>query len=208
MCGILDVMALQRRPHGEPPAGYAVEYERSLRLRDGRTVWVRPILPTDAPDLAEAIRHADRDTLYRRFLGAPPRLTPTLLTWLTTVDYVHRFALVAGEPCTGAGVAIARYEPIEEGVAEIAVAVDPAWRRVGLATALIELLAQAALDRGVHAFGASYLAENRPVATMLAHAGTGAKLFIKQGIGELAVDLDRTQPGWNSSRRSDEDTPR
>lgn len=165
-------------------------FERWLRLRDGRNVWVRPILPSDAPELAEAIRTADPDTLRRRFLGSPPRLTPKLLRWLTTVDYEHRLALVALDPATGRGIAIARFEPLqEEGVAEIAVAVDPAWRRVGLATRLIEMLAEAALERGFHSFGASYLAQNRPIAAMLAHAG-GAKLLISHGVAELAVDLD------------------
>lgn len=166
-------------------------FERRLRLRDGRSVWVRPILPSDAPELAEAIRTADADTLRRRFLGSPPRLTPALLRWLTTVDYVHRFALVALDPVTHRGIAIARFEPLAEvGVAEVAVVVDPEWRRVGLATGLIELLAEAALERGFHSFGASYLAQNRPIEAMLAHAGGGAKLLISHGVAELAVALD------------------
>jgi GNAT superfamily N-acetyltransferase len=174
-----------------PPEGYPAAFERWLRLRDGRGVWVRPILPSDAPELAEAIRTADADTLRRRFLGAPPRVTPRVLAWLTTVDYVRRFALVAFDPGTGRGVAVARFEPLEEdGVAEVAVAVDPAWRRIGLATGLVELLAEAAIERGVHSFGASYLAQNRPVDAMLAHAGTGAKHLIAHGVAELAVALD------------------
>lgn len=176
----------------EVPEGYPATYERSLRLRDGRMVRIRPILPSDAPELAEAIHAADPDTLRRRFLGAPPRITPRLLTWLTTLDYVRRFALVAFDPVTECGIAVARFEPMDEdGVAEVAVAVDPAWRRVGLATRLVELLAQAALERGFHSFGASYLAQNRPVEAMLTHARTGAKQLVAHGVAELAVAIDR-----------------
>lgn len=105
------------RRGGVRPEGYPVAFERRLRLDDGRMVRIRPILPSDAPELAEAIRTADPDTLYRRFLGAPPRVTPELLTRLTTVDYVRRFVLVALDPTTDRGVAIARYEPLAEGVA-------------------------------------------------------------------------------------------
>jgi hypothetical protein len=65
-------------------------------------VFLRPIVPGDAAALAEAITSADTDTLYRRFLGAAPRVTPALLARLTTVDYTRRFALVAGD---AAGVA-------------------------------------------------------------------------------------------------------
>jgi predicted GNAT family acetyltransferase len=61
------------------------------------------------------------------------------------VDYQRRLALVAADAATGQGVAIAHYEWLSDGVAEIPVVVDPAWRRVGLATALIEMLSQAAL---------------------------------------------------------------
>jgi RimJ/RimL family protein N-acetyltransferase len=175
------------------PPGYPREYERRLRLLDGRTVSIRPVVPDDAVELADAIRTADPDTLRRRFLGGPPRVTPALLERLTTLDYVRRFALAAFDDRTGRGVAITRYETTGEGVAEVAAAVDPAWRRIGLATAMVKLLAQAALDRGIHEFTASYLAVNRPVAALLALTGGADQQLIEHGIGEAAVDLDREQ---------------
>jgi RimJ/RimL family protein N-acetyltransferase len=175
----------------EVPPRYPREFERRLTLQDGRTVLIRPIVPADAAQLAEAIRAADPDTLRRRFLGGPPRVTPALLEHLTTIDYVRRFALVALDPATGRGVAVGRYEPLSEGVAEIAVVVDPAWRRVGLATMLVELLAEAALARGIHEFSVFYLAENRPVAALLAHAAGAGKQMIRQGLADWVVALDR-----------------
>lgn len=185
-------MSLQLHRPADVPPGYPPEYERELRLRDGRTVLIRPITPSDAPELAEAIRSADAYTLRRRFLGAPPHLTPALLTHLSTVDYQSRFALVAADPASRHGVAIARYESsTQAGVAEVAVVVDPAWRRVGLATALVEMLAQAALDRGIHSFSAYYLAQNRPVVALLGLAGDAGRPQIRQGIAEFAVALNR-----------------
>ncbi len=173
------------------PPDYPREYERHLRLSDGRTVVIRPVVPADAPELAEAFRTADPDTLRRRFLGGPPRVTPALLTRLTTLDYVERFALAAADEHTGRGVAIARYETIEDDIADVAVVVDPAWRRVGLATALIELLALAALDRGIHEFSAIFLAENQPVELLVALAHGTGRQRIRQGIAEVAIALDR-----------------
>jgi RimJ/RimL family protein N-acetyltransferase len=173
------------------PAGYPRGYERVLRLRDGRQIFVRPIVPADAPQLAWAIEHADADTLRLRFLGGPPNPTHDLLEHLTTVDYVRRFALVAGDVSTGQGVAVARYERFDDDTAEIAVVVDPGWRRAGVATALIEMLAEAALERGIGEFTASYLAANRPVAALTELAGETGAQRIKQGIAEFAVRLDR-----------------
>jgi RimJ/RimL family protein N-acetyltransferase len=172
------------------PPRYPAEFERRVRLRDGRTVAVRPIVPGDAAELATALATADPETLRRRFLGTPPRVTPALLERLTVVDYSRRFALVAFDPDSERGVAIARYEWLADRVAEIAIAVDPAWRRVGLATALIELLAEAALARGIHEFSAYYLAENRPVEALLGHVGGSGKQLIRQGIAEFVIGFD------------------
>src|SRR5689334_8526002 len=131
-------MSIVVDPHPvDAPEGYPRGFERSIRLGDGRLVHVRPIIPRDAPALAEAIRTADPDTLRRRFLGGPPHLTAAVLEHLCALDYQRRFALIAVEPGTGSGVAVARFEPAGVGLAEIAVAVHPGWRRVGLATALV-----------------------------------------------------------------------
>jgi RimJ/RimL family protein N-acetyltransferase len=185
-------MSLHLHHPASVPPGYPPEYELEVLLRDGRRVQVRPIIPSDAPELAEAIRSADADTLRRRFLGGPPHLTQTLLTHLSTVDYQTRFALMAAGPASRHGVAIARYESLPQaGVAEVAVVVDPAWRRVGLATALVEMLAEAALDRDIHTFSAYYLAQNRPVAALLGLADNTGQPQIRQGIAEFAVALNR-----------------
>lgn len=186
-------MSLELPRPADAPPGYPPEYERELRLPDGRSVSIRPITPSDAPELAEAIRSADADTLRRRFLGGPPHLTPAVLTHLSTVDYQSRFALIAADPASRRGVAIARYESsTQAGVAEVAVVVDPAWRRVGLANALVEMLAQAALDRGIHTFSAYYLAQNRPVTALLGLAGDAGRPQIRQGIAEFAVAFTAT----------------
>jgi GNAT superfamily N-acetyltransferase len=201
--------ALELRPHPlEVPPGYPHAYERDVRLRDGRRVFVRPIIPSDAEALAEAFRTADVDTLRRRFLGAPPPLTPDRLRRLTTVDYGLRFALVAGGEA-GRGIGLARYETEGDGRAEAAVVVDPGWRRVGLASAMIELLAQAAVERGIDTFTATYLAENRPVTALVNLAGdTGARV-IRQGIADIAVRLDRERrAATNDGEDEDDGEPR
>lgn len=171
-----------------PPA-YPKAYECELELADGRRVEVRPILPSDAAELADAIRHADPQTLRSRFLGAAPPVTGPLLEGLTVIDYVRRFALVAR--ADGHGIAVARYigagtgEPPTE--AEVAIVVDPAWRRVGLATQLITLLARRAVECGITSFSALYWSQNRPVAEIADHVH--ARVLIADGVSELHARL-------------------
>jgi GNAT superfamily N-acetyltransferase len=167
------------------PDGYPRAFERVVRLRDGRRVQIAPIVAEDAPELVEAIHDADAETLRARFLGGPPPLTPKLLDELTRVDYVTHFALVAR--WHGHGIAIARYIAEGAGSAEVAVVVAPEWRRLGLATALVQLLAERAAECGVTTFTATYYAGNRPVAE-LATEGS-AHVVIADGIAEMAARL-------------------
>ncbi|HZC74174.1 MAG TPA: GNAT family N-acetyltransferase [Jatrophihabitans sp.] len=173
------------------PPGYPDGYDLRLRLDDGRRVQVRPILPSDADELAEAIRTADPETLRARFLGATPRITPALLDSLTRLDYTSRFALVAR--AHRHGVAIARYvsSPAEPGTrvtAEVAAAVDPEWRRVGLATRLLRLLARRATECDIGTFTVLFSATNRPVAELA--RDVHARLFIADGLARFEIPLD------------------
>jgi GNAT superfamily N-acetyltransferase len=178
-----------RRTQDSHP-GYPSSYESVIRLADGRRVEIRPILPSDAPELAEAIRTADPKTLRARFMGGPPPITDAVLDALTRVDYISRFALVARSD--GRGVAVARYAllPPSQGgsaVAEVAVAVAPPWRRVGLATALVLLLARRAQECSITEFTALFSADNRPV-TELAHEAR-ARVVIAEGAARLHASL-------------------
>ena len=199
---VRPVSAYSARPSSqgraeEAPPGYPRHYEGRVRLADGREVDVRPILPSDAPELADAILTADAETLRARFLGAPPSPTRATLDRLTRLDYVTRFALVARSD--GHGIAVARYgtlPPTQEGavVADVAVAVRPEWRRLGLATALVELLAHRALECGITDFTATFSATNRPVIE-LAHEGH-ARVLIAEGAAQLDAQLDSAHKDW------------
>lgn len=114
----------------------AVSHLCSIQPAYRRPAFVRPIVPGDSAHLAYAIRTADPDTLYSRFLGAPPNITPALLAYLCTVDYQKRFDrairtfsalyLAENQPLTAlldlAGSS--RRETIRQGFAEAAVALN------------------------------------------------------------------------------------
>jgi len=178
------------RQTADLPPGYPQEYRRLVTLRDGRSVLIRPVLPSDAAALAESIASADADTIRRRFLGGRPQVTPELLEFLTTVDYTSRFALVAVGPASQRGVAIGRYEPAgQDGAADVAIAVIPGWRGVGLAGELLHVLAQAASERGIHTFTGMYLADNSPVAALINAADEPSNRVTSRGVTEFSLPL-------------------
>ena len=164
-------MTVQPVPAAHLPPGYPTDLERRLTLRDGRRVYVRPILPDDAALLRFEIDRLDAETLYHRFFTYNPGLTDEKLRYLAGVDYRRRLALVALDE-KGEGLAVVRYEGLPDSTdAEVAFTVKPAWRRAGLASTMLTILEAAAKDRGIERFTAVYLAENHAAAGVLAGAG-------------------------------------
>ena len=78
-------------------AGYPSDLEGQALLADRRSVFIRPIRPSDAGELRNALATADPATLRGRFLGSPPHRAAAIQK-LVEVDYVHRLALVAFAP--------------------------------------------------------------------------------------------------------------
>ena len=173
----------------ETEAPYPSHLENRLHLKDGRDVFVRPILAADGPCLRAAMAKADEDTIRNRFLGWRLEPDDELIGHLTQVDYRWRLALVALSP-DSEGVAVARYEGKPgEDLAEAAVVVDPGWRRVGLGIQLLDLLRQAALWRGIPLFWAAYLGDNQAVAGLLRASGLPHTTTVSAGIIEVTIDL-------------------
>jgi GNAT superfamily N-acetyltransferase len=160
-----------------------------VRFADGRQVHIRPIIPSDAPRLAAAIAGADAETLRLRFLGWRPVLDDATLRYLVEVDYQRRLALVALDS-VGNGVGVARYEDgPDEGVAEIAVAVAPDWRGVGLGSRLLGMLGETAVARGFRQFVASYFVGNRDVEGLVKACGLPYRSAVSQGVVEVQLLL-------------------
>ena len=171
------------------PEGYRAELETNALLGDGRHVHIRPILPSDAPALAAAIASADAETLRLRFLGWRPILDDVTLRYLVDVDYQWRLALVAFDSADH-GVGIARYEGRPgEDVAEIAVAVDPDWRQVGLGYRLVRMLGEAAATRGIRRFVAFYSVGNHDVEGLVRSCGLPCRSLVSRGVVEARLDL-------------------
>ena len=79
--------------------------------------------------------------------------------------------------------------------ADVAIAVTPGWRDVGLAGELLRLLAQAASERGVHTFTGMYLADNRPVAALINAADEPVNRVTSRGIAEFSVPVPPVDRG-------------
>jgi RimJ/RimL family protein N-acetyltransferase len=142
------------------------------RLPDGTALVIRPIRPGDKALLVDGLARLSPRSARMRFLAPKNHLTLAELRYLTEIDYVDHYALVAvraDDPRCLAGVGRWVRDAHRPDRAEVAIVVGDELQGKGLGTTLGELLAEAAVGRGVEHFTATMLAENAPAQRLFAH---------------------------------------
>ena len=141
-----------------------------LRLRDGASVWLRPVVPDDGRAVLGHPGRSSDETLYRRFFRSrqPSRRD---LEYLADADYVDHFAWVALDDEAGGPVGEASYFRTPDGTdAEVSFWLPDDFQGRGLGTLLMGALAVAARRNGVTRFVADVLGENVRARAMLDRA--------------------------------------
>ncbi len=137
-----------------------------VRLQSGREVVIRPIRPSDGPELAAAHERLSPQSKYSRFLAPKPHLSLSETRYLVQVDGVDHLAFVATPADDSEQIlAVARCVrlPDDPSGAEFAIVVGDRFQHEGLGSALMAQLAAAAQARGVTHLRATMLAENAAV---------------------------------------------
>ena len=173
------------------PHGYPAEWDADVVLSDGGTVRIRPIRPDDAERIVDFHGRQSPESIYFRYFTPHPQLSDEEVEHLTTVDYVDRMAFVALR--ADALVGVARYDrwPLRSE-AEVAFFVDDAHRGRGMATVLLEYLAEAARRAGISAFTATVLPTNQRMVGVFRAAGFDVRSSFDEGVIEVHLDLQPT----------------
>lgn len=132
-------------------------------LRDGRSVTLRPVRPTDREALQAAVRRLSPEARYARFMSPIRELGPDLLDRAINPNQGCELQLVAavGDAPAQTIVGGARYSAAPGShVCEFAVAVVDDWQGIGLARRLLETLMHAARERGFDTMEGHVLASN------------------------------------------------
>ena len=167
-------------------------------LRDGTRLVVRPIRAADADALVALHARLSADTIYRRYFGVRPHLSPAEVERLTRVDGRARFALVAMRDTDL--VAVARYEGRPgDSSAELAVVVDDALQHKGVGRLMLERLADVAREAGLEALSADVLAGNAAMLSLLRTLGPPRRTETDGETVTVLVDLFR--PAVPAERR-------
>jgi ribosomal protein S18 acetylase RimI-like enzyme len=136
----------------------------------GELLLVRPIEPRDKRLLADGLARLSPRSVQQRFLVPKPRLSRAELRYLTEVDGMDHYALVATRADDLAElVAVARWVRLagDPETADVAIVVGDCHQGRGIGRALARMLAEAARERGVRRVTATMEGDNLPAQRLL-----------------------------------------
>jgi acetyltransferase len=141
---------------------YPKEYERTVLIRRGRSVLLRPIRPEDEPMQEELFRTLSPETRRFRFF-APVKESHEMLVRYTQIDYDREMAIIAelteGGKKRMAGVVRLIADPYNE-TAEYAIVIGDPWHKLGLGTVMTSYILEIARKRGIKKVYAYVLKDN------------------------------------------------
>ena len=160
-------------------------------LRDGSTVHVRPVAPTDAAAVTALFDRLSPESVHSRFHGAR-HLSSAEIRTVVEVDYVEHLGLVAvlGRGAEARIVALASYVKTGDGRAEIGIVVDDSFHGKGIGSILIEHLGEAAAANAIHTFEAEVLGSNTAMLEVV--GGLELPLDSKASAGVVHVEFPTT----------------
>jgi GNAT superfamily N-acetyltransferase len=173
---------------GEPDAEGVL-----VHVRDGSAVWIRPAHEGDEPQLWRFLDGLCLEARHLRFFSGAVDIAKA--AHAAAQEGPDRFGLLALDE-TAAILGHAAYVQLDPARAEVAVEVADAFHGRGLATILIEQLAEAAERAGITHFVADVLSENHAMLDVF-REGFDARVVHAAGPQERVEFLTS---GWRLAR--------
>ncbi len=176
---------------------YPVGEMRTVRLRDGREVLLRPTRTSDAGAMQELFYRLEEDDVQTRFFQKLTSLTDSAAQHLCSVDYEEEmaFAAVVGPAGRERIVAASTYylSPAT-GLAEVAYMVDPDWQGAGLGRIMHSQLIDYARQRGARGLRADVLPGNSRMMRVFERGEHSLSVEREAGVYELKMMFSSPTP--------------
>jgi RimJ/RimL family protein N-acetyltransferase len=174
----------------------AANYATTETLRDGSTIFIRALKPSDREELVAAAARLSPQSLYRRFFGPKRHFSAAEISYFLDIDFSRHVALVALARERGRDTIIAsgRYIMTTDKEAEVAFLVADSHQGRGIGSLLLRHLTAIARDHGVGTFVADVLPENTGMLKVFANSGVPVRKTRKSDAVHLTMDLASPSP--------------
>ena len=167
-------------------------YKNTLKLKNGKIVEFRPLLPSDEFAYRNFFYSLQEKTIYMRFFYKMRTFSHEVVQkqW-SSVDY-HKNMSIIGRVQKGGHkeiMAIGSYAADEDNSAEVAFVVREDFQGMGIATYLIEILEKIAKENHYTSFSASVLRENAAMIRVFKKRYPNAKISVNSG-SDLLIRMD------------------
>ncbi len=174
--GEINKEGINAKPHGNLVISPYPEKYRSLwKLRDGRTVILRPIKPEDEPLWLEMFHNFSQESLhFRLFQTIIGPVAHEFSARYCNIDYDRELAIVAEIEEDGQrkmlGVVRLNLEPSEK-TGELSFIVTDTWQGQGLGSKMVDYMIEICKDKKLESIDAIMLPENHRAIQLLQEMG-------------------------------------
>ena len=172
---------------------YLIAEERSVQLKNGNTVRLRPARASDMDGFMNLFHALTSEDIYTRFFQRLSSLTFSQAQQLCNVDFENDAAFVAvfgdreNERIIGSSC---YFLDQSTNIAEVGYMVDKYWQGSGLGNALQNRMKEHAVSNGIRGFTSIILSSNSKMIALAQKGGDNIKTVNEGGICEITVYFD------------------
>ncbi len=170
--------------------------DREVILRNGQSLFIRPIRPSDTAQLKKLLNVMTPLASYFRFHYSKQHTSEEEVTYFAKAKLPKRCAYVAtqGEGKTEIIVAVGGYEAAPDmKTAEVTFVVGNDWQTRGVGTALLERLVETAEQYRIKSFIAKVLPENTRMLGLFDESGFKTVKEFSEGVYTISINLGKQE---------------
>jgi len=188
---------------------YPKKYETMWKLRDSRTVILRPIKPEDEPLWLEMFQNFSEESIRYRFFQIIKDTPHEVRVRYCNIDYDREMAIVAELNENGhrkiLGVTRLIVEPGRKS-GEIAFIVADPWQGLGLGTKMLDYTIEIAKDMGVETIYGIMLSDNYRAINLMKKMGFTIK-YLDDGTVHGTLNLKEEEQGVRFEEKESAEEP-
>ncbi|MFO7559296.1 MAG: GNAT family N-acetyltransferase [Desulfobacterales bacterium] len=177
-------------------------YKSSLKIKNGKTIEFRPILPSDEFSSRNFFYSLQDKTIYSRFFCKIKIFSHEMVQrqW-ASVDYRKNMSIIGMAQKGGYKeiMAIGTYANVNDSMAEIAFVVREDFQNMGVASYLLEILEDIAIENNYKQFTATVLRENTAMMHVFTKRYPSAEIVFKGNEADIVMDFSKSKPLVNEN---------